>query len=84
MTSTKMKTNQSTKINLIGCDTIVNSPSYEKVCVWDHKAYTPIAIGSEEIHMRKLVWRWGKGHRQCPLWRSPSCLELTKSVAVNL
>jgi hypothetical protein len=24
----KMKTNQSTKINLIGCDTIVNSPSY--------------------------------------------------------
>ena len=24
----KWKTNQSTKINLIGCDTIVNSPSY--------------------------------------------------------
>jgi hypothetical protein len=24
----KLKTNQSTKINLIGCDTIVNSPSY--------------------------------------------------------
>jgi hypothetical protein len=23
----KLKTNQSTKINLIGCDTIVNSPS---------------------------------------------------------
>jgi hypothetical protein len=29
MTSTKKwKTNQSTKINLIGCDTIVNSPSF--------------------------------------------------------
>jgi hypothetical protein len=26
----KLKTNQSTKINLIGCDTIVNSPS----CCW--------------------------------------------------
>ena len=26
----KWKTNQSTKINLIGCDTIVNSPSYIK------------------------------------------------------
>jgi hypothetical protein len=25
--TTKRKTNQSTKINLIGCDTIVNSPS---------------------------------------------------------
>jgi hypothetical protein len=25
----KCKTNQSTKINLIGCDTIVNSPSLE-------------------------------------------------------
>ena len=25
----KWKTNQSTKINLIGCDTIVNSPSFE-------------------------------------------------------
>ena len=25
------KTNQSTKINLIGCDTIVNSPSYSAV-----------------------------------------------------
>ena len=25
---TKWKTNQSTKINLIGCDTIVNSPSH--------------------------------------------------------
>ena len=25
----KWKTNQSTKINLIGCDTIVNSPSWE-------------------------------------------------------
>ena len=24
----KWKTNQSTKINLIGCDTIVNSPSH--------------------------------------------------------
>ena len=24
----KWQTNQSTKINLIGCDTIVNSPSY--------------------------------------------------------
>jgi hypothetical protein len=24
----KLKTNQSTKMNLIGCDTIVNSPSY--------------------------------------------------------
>ena len=24
----KLKTNQSTKINLIGCDTIVNSPSF--------------------------------------------------------
>ena len=24
----KWKTNQSTKINLIGCDTIVNSPSF--------------------------------------------------------
>ena len=26
----KLKTNQSTKINLIGCDTIVNSPSFFK------------------------------------------------------
>ena len=26
----KLKTNQSTKINLIGCDTIVNSPSYKQ------------------------------------------------------
>ena len=25
----KWKTNQSTKINLIGCDTIVNSPSFD-------------------------------------------------------
>jgi hypothetical protein len=25
----KWKTNQSTKLNLIGCDTIVNSPSFE-------------------------------------------------------
>ena len=25
----KWKTNQSTKINLIGCDTIVNSPSFK-------------------------------------------------------
>jgi hypothetical protein len=29
----KWKTNQSTKINLIGCDTIVNSPSYYNCCV---------------------------------------------------
>ena len=28
MTLKKRKTNQSTKINLIGCDTIVNSPSF--------------------------------------------------------
>ena len=28
----KLKTNQSTKINLIGCDTILNSPSYEGSC----------------------------------------------------
>ena len=28
----KWKTNQSTKINLIGCDTIVNSPSL--FCAW--------------------------------------------------
>ena len=27
-TKQKWKTNQSTKINLIGCDTIVNSPSF--------------------------------------------------------
>ena len=27
LTKQKMKTNQSTKINLIGCNTIVNSPS---------------------------------------------------------
>ena len=27
----KWKTNQSTKINLIGCDTIVNSPSLEVI-----------------------------------------------------
>ena len=27
----KWKTNQSTKINLIGCDTIVNSPSFELI-----------------------------------------------------
>ena len=28
----KWKTNQSTQINLIGCDTIVNSPSSELFC----------------------------------------------------
>jgi hypothetical protein len=28
----KWKTNQSTKINLIGCDTIVNSPSQFSYC----------------------------------------------------
>ena len=32
----KWKTNQSTKINLIGCDTIVNSPSLLISC-WDNK-----------------------------------------------
>ena len=31
----KVKTNQSTKINLIGCDTIVNSPS--SVLILKHK-----------------------------------------------
>ena len=30
----KWKTNQSTKINLIGCDTIVNSPSLMFVLFW--------------------------------------------------
>ena len=29
----KWKTNQSTKINLIGCDTIVNSPSYKLISI---------------------------------------------------
>jgi hypothetical protein len=29
----KQKTNQSTKINLIGCDTIVNSPSSYTGCL---------------------------------------------------
>jgi hypothetical protein len=29
----KWKTNQSTKINLIGCDTIVNSPSLDHCCL---------------------------------------------------
>ena len=29
----KWKTNQLTKINLIGCDTIVNSPSYFTICL---------------------------------------------------
>ena len=33
----KLKTNQSTKINLIGCDTIVNSPSF--VLLWTKKIY---------------------------------------------
>ena len=28
----KRKTNQSTKINVIGCDTIVNSPSFNFIC----------------------------------------------------
>ena len=28
----KWKTNQSTKINLIGCDTIVNLPSFHRKC----------------------------------------------------
>ena len=31
----KWKTNQSTKINLIGCDTIVNSPSLILYCNLD-------------------------------------------------
>ena len=30
----KWKTNQSTKINLIGCDTIVNSPSFYFFSIW--------------------------------------------------
>ena len=30
----KWKTNQSTKINLIGCDTIVNSPSVTKLSLY--------------------------------------------------
>ena len=50
----KWKTNQSTKINLIGCDTIVNSPSLaskEKVCL--HR----------ELHPRNpnLTWDNDKG-----------------------
>ena len=34
----KWKMNQSTKINLIGCDTIVNSPSYNPLLLghWQH------------------------------------------------
>jgi hypothetical protein len=39
----KWEMNQSTKINLIGCDTIVNSPSYPLV---------PISHGSR----KKVVW----------------------------
>ena len=31
----KLKTNQSTKINLIGCDTIVNSPSLIIKTTWN-------------------------------------------------
>ena len=39
----KWKTNQSTKINLIGCDTIVNSPSF--LC-----CYFSLRRGSDILH----------------------------------
>ena len=35
--------------------------SYEKVCIWDlSKAYSQIVTGPEELHIRRLVWRWGE------------------------
>ena len=51
----KWKRNQSTKINLIGCDTIVNSPSY-KLIVKKKLATSgrgkKVLIGSSNIQMQ--------------------------------
>jgi hypothetical protein len=41
---------------------LIKFRSYERVCVWDiHKAYSLIRTGEDELHMRRLLWRWGKG-----------------------
>ena len=40
---------------------IVTWRSYEEVVVWDiTKAYNSVHTFEEEMHMRKLVWRWGR------------------------
>ena len=40
----KWKTNQSTKINLIGCDTIVNSPSFSLIASSEIDVLTTIVV----------------------------------------
>ena len=35
--------------------------SYKKVCIWYlSKAYNQILTTEVKLHMRRLVWRWGK------------------------
>ena len=49
----KWKTNQSTKINLFGCDTIVNSPSkvcYRNVCIFCRIKSNPVG-STQHNHM---------------------------------
>ena len=41
---------------------IISWRSYEDVVVWDiSKAYNVVRTFIEELHMRRLVWRWGRG-----------------------
>jgi hypothetical protein len=74
---------------------LIKFRSYEKVCVWDlSKAYNQILTGPEELHMRRLVWRWGKEDDQWKVYGfthihfgdlpAAPFLELTKKKALEL
>ena len=40
---------------------LVSWRSYQHCCVWDlSKAYNVVHTFDEELHMRRLVWRWGE------------------------
>ena len=43
---------------------LITFRGYEHVVVWDlHKAYNTVLTGDPELHMRRLVWRWGDSSR---------------------
>ena len=50
----KLKTNQSTKINLIGCDTIVNSPSLHPLWQWLNLVERMVRPRELDCHCQEL------------------------------